>query len=233
MACASSPSVSPNRKMSTPKKVARAALFVSYHFPPCTSIGMRRTLRFVRGIGTLGWRSVILTVRNQDYLREPTEETASVYRTRVRRPLELALRLRNQCRQLTRSKNHSSGHEASGAQASSPGARSWVQRWIDPWFSTPDAQVGWLPSAVWKGWRAIGPEGVAVIYSSGPPYSAHLIAWALKKLSGRPWVADFRDPWSRRPWDQDIVNRTPRYRVQVWMERVVVLTGRHPHQQYP
>ena len=35
------------------------------------------------------------------------------------------------------------------------------------------------------------------IVSTGPPHSMHLIARKLSLATGIPWVADFRDPWTR------------------------------------
>ena len=38
---------------------------------------------------------------------------------------------------------------------------------------------------------------VDVIVSTGPPHSMHLIGLALKRRTNLPWIADFRDPWSK------------------------------------
>ena len=38
---------------------------------------------------------------------------------------------------------------------------------------------------------------VDAIVSTGPPHSMHLIARKLTLATGIPWVADFRDPWTR------------------------------------
>ena len=38
---------------------------------------------------------------------------------------------------------------------------------------------------------------VDAIVSTGPPQSMHLIARKLAAANGLPWVADFRDPWTR------------------------------------
>ncbi len=38
-------------------------------------------------------------------------------------------------------------------------------------------------------------EGADLIYSSAPPFSLHLSARRLRRRSGIPWVAEFRDPW--------------------------------------
>ena len=60
----------------------------------------------------------------------------------------------------------------------------------------PDAQIGWLPHAILNGLRCIRKMGVRVIFSSYPPASSHLVGLALKRLTGLPWVADFRDCWT-------------------------------------
>ncbi len=60
----------------------------------------------------------------------------------------------------------------------------------------PDAEIGWLPFALYRGWRCIRNEKIDLIYSTSRPYTDHLIALFLKKWSGKPWIADFRDPWS-------------------------------------
>lgn len=38
---------------------------------------------------------------------------------------------------------------------------------------------------------------VDAIVSTGPPQSMHLIARQLSRATGIPWVADFRDPWTK------------------------------------
>ena len=60
----------------------------------------------------------------------------------------------------------------------------------------PDGEIGWRPFAGLKGLRIIRKEKIDLIYSTSCPYTDHLIGYFLKKWTGRPWVADFRDPWS-------------------------------------
>jgi glycosyltransferase involved in cell wall biosynthesis len=192
---------------------------------------MQRTLRFARHLPLFGWQPVILTVREHDFVGEPVEpdwqhrvpHPMAVYRARVLRPLAAALQVRSLWQRLRPHRAISRPSQASKpAAAPKAAAPSWVQRWVDPWFTTPDAHIGWLPFALWKGLRALWREPVDVLYSSGPPYTSHLIGLGLKWLAGRPWVVDFRDPWSRRPWDTDMAKQGVRYRVQVWLEQLVV-----------
>jgi glycosyltransferase involved in cell wall biosynthesis len=97
---------------------------------------------------------------------------------------------------------------------------------VDAALSIPDRESGWLPSA----WSAGAADQIRfglpdVIYSSAPPWTGQLVAAGLGSLLRRPWVADFRDPWSRAPW------RGERYRFAVRaaraLERIVV--GRADH----
>ena len=60
---------------------------------------------------------------------------------------------------------------------------------------TPDRLVGWVQPASKKGIAITRNNKFDLIYSSGPPWSNHLVAKRISKSSGLPWVADFRDPW--------------------------------------
>lgn len=64
------------------------------------------------------------------------------------------------------------------------------------WLNTPDEWVGWLPFAIWRGRRLVRNTGVRAIYASGPPFTTVLAGALLKRLTGVPYVADFRDAWS-------------------------------------
>jgi len=59
----------------------------------------------------------------------------------------------------------------------------------------PDRYRGWLPFALVRGLRAIRKFDIDVIYTTAPPHTASLLDWMLHKLSGKPLVSDFRDPW--------------------------------------
>jgi hypothetical protein len=60
----------------------------------------------------------------------------------------------------------------------------------------PDARVGWLLTAVKRGVELCKQYNVDAIYSSAPPYTCALIARSIKRRTGLPWVAGFRDPWT-------------------------------------
>ena len=83
---------------------------------------------------------------------------------------------------------------------------------------TPDRQVGWLPYAIAAGKKIIRRHGIDLIYASAPPFTGYLAARALGRRFSIPWIAEYRDGWSRYfyvprpPWrqwiDEKMENRT-------------------------
>ena len=61
---------------------------------------------------------------------------------------------------------------------------------------TPDEHIGWLPFGLVQALKAIRKYHVTCMISTGPPFTAHVIALLTRVLSGVAWIADFRDPWA-------------------------------------
>jgi glycosyltransferase involved in cell wall biosynthesis len=87
-------------------------------------------------------------------------------------------------------------------------------------LAIPDRLVGWIPFAVARGLRVIREAGIDVLYSTCPAPSAHLIAWMLSRITGVPWLADYRDPWI-----EEGIFPTPgtwRYKFESFLEAKVI-----------
>ena len=67
-------------------------------------------------------------------------------------------------------------------------------------FSVPDQFRLWAPNAVEHASRAFSEWRPDIIYASGPPHSAFLVAARLAKLWAVPWVAEYRDLWTDHPY---------------------------------
>ena len=186
-----------------------------------------RTLRLVRELDASGWRVTVITSAVETYLPgTPVDRTleaqvpkdVEVLRARVWRGFDA----------LTRSLRPA-GPKAAGAApaaprapkgASSPSAIARAKDWMDAVLTIPDKESGWIVPATLKGIGAILSQRPDVIYSSAPPWSGQVVAWLIAACSGRPWVADFRDPWARAPgrvWGREF-----RGRAAAFFERRVV-----------
>jgi hypothetical protein len=83
----------------------------------------------------------------------------------------------------------------------------------------PDKYLYWIVPAVGLGLRIIKRHHPDLIFSSSGPPSSAIVASILQKLSALPWVAEFRDLWTRNPYDV----RTPRlHRLDAWLEARVL-----------
>jgi glycosyltransferase involved in cell wall biosynthesis len=60
----------------------------------------------------------------------------------------------------------------------------------------PDYFWGWIPFTISKALKLIKKHDIGVIYASCSPYSSALIGTVLKYLTGKPFVLDYRDPYT-------------------------------------
>lgn len=173
----------------------KKVLIITYYWPPSGGPGVQRVLKFVKYLPALGWTPIILTVKNGEYpaidetLEAEVPDECIVYKTDIFEPTQLY-------RRFTGMKSEEKIPVAVVSEKSS----SWKKRlasFIRLNFFIPDAKVGWMGPAVQKGMEIIKEHQPALIFSSSPPPTVHLIARKLAKRSKLKWIADLRDPWSK------------------------------------
>ncbi len=188
-------------------------LFVAYQIPPISGPAVQRHLRFLARLPECGWMPIVLTIHPDDcsdyYPRDETlnsllPDEVPVFRARSFNPMESLLRVKKFLYQLYANKHHEKEPVSSYADTSSNGAVYGafhkVKDLMTEIFRVPDRQIGWYPFAVSKGLNVINQYKLELIYSSGNPWTAHLIANTLSQITGLAWVADFRDPWTLNPY---------------------------------
>lgn len=173
----------------------KTVLVIAYHFPPGGGPGVQRVLKHVTYLREAGWHPVVLTVENGDFpardesLLEKIPSDVTVVRVPILEPYDLYRRfMGNKGAAIDVNVNKSSSDQ-----------RGWKERitnWIRATLFIPDARVGWLLTAVKKGLEMVKEHHIDAIYSSSPPYTCALIARSIKRTTGLPWVAGFRDPWT-------------------------------------
>ena len=94
--------------------------------------------------------------------------------------------------------------------------------WIRGNFFIPDARMLWIKPSVNKLQKWLAQNQVDALVSTGPPHSCHLIAMKLKKLTGIPWLADFRDPWTKIDYYKDLKLTARADRKHQHLEREVI-----------
>lgn len=166
-------------------------LMLSYPFPPNASAGAVRSERFARYLPQFGWDVDVVTIQPRKDMFEDTERL-KIFGEHVRvhftKTLDPWLWLRDK-----RPRN-----------AACRALRSVLMRVS----SFPDHMLLWVPFAVREGLRICRKRGIDAIYSSSPPHSTHLAGQILSGLTKKPWVADFRDPWTLNAYrDKGIIDQ--------------------------
>jgi len=203
-----------NRTIRNPQSAIRNLLVIGYHYPPMR--GGERTAKFVKYLPEFGYAPVVLT----------TSAFGGRSSEQIVRAPEVVGWLREA---MNRAQRDASEEVRSQIRTWGPGFRR-VSAWVQRWLFVPDGQVGWLPWAFWWAWRMVKTRNVEVVYASYPPASALVLGWALKRTTGKPWVADFRDAWTFDRLDEGIgrirmaVDRHLEWGMMTAADRVIVAT---------
>lgn len=149
-----------------------------FHHPPLGGSASYRNSLMARHLEARGWTPRIVTVRRwPSYFRDSTiRHLPGMIRTPAPDPASLL----------------------------SPLIRLGMARLakkITRWISFPDRSFPWSLLAIPEALRAV--RGSDAIFSTSPPESTHILAWILKKLTGKPWLADFSNEWSDNPARED------------------------------
>lgn len=162
----------------------RTALFIAYYFPPLGGIGAHRSVKFIKYLKDFGWEAQVLTVSESiDYTRDESlfeDLPSDIAITRASH-----LDSKKLTRWLGKRKFH------------------WLRDQVQQALNTvlvPDTVMPWCLPAVLKGLSQA--KQCDVIFSTSSPYSSHLVGAMLHQLTGKPWVADFRDEWTQNPYIQ-------------------------------
>ncbi len=182
------------------RRRAKTVLMIDYYFPPLAGPGVHRTLGYVNHLAEFGWTPIVLTVQSGEHslydvsLLKQISDTVIVQRTASIDPIRFVKRL------LTRNFGDRNGPGADSGQSGRPLWQGYRRiRNFVRWFLFPDRRIGWIPFAVARALSVCSRQTVDVIYSTSTVVTSHLIAYLLKKFLGKPWVADFQDPWSENP----------------------------------
>lgn len=175
---------------------ARRVLLVNFYYPPDGTVGSQITAKFSKYLPDAGWDAWVLTGAERYYEGVDTSRLADVRRPdRVRRTACLPHPRRALA--LARGRGRVGGRDPEPAVGSSRRA-SWrrtIVRHVVALLGVPDDLTGWIPLATAAGLHMHRRERFHALVSSGPPWTNHLVAAALARLTRLPWVACFEDPW--------------------------------------
>lgn len=181
----------------------KKVLIITYYWPPAGGPGVQRALYFVKYLRDFGWEPIVYTVENGEYhntdpsfeheipenvevLKKPSREPYYWYKLLTGRKKEEKLK---------------------PALVTEKTGRPLLQRtavWIRGNFFIPDARMWWIRPSVRFITGYLKDNPVDAVFSTSPPQSVHLIARNVSRKMNIPWVADFRDPWTKVHYFDDL-----------------------------
>jgi hypothetical protein len=167
--------------------MVKRVLMIAFHFPPLHgSSGIQRTLKFAKYLPQHDWEPLVLTAHPRAYTHTGADQLQDL-------PESTVVQRAFAC--------DTSRHFAMFGRY--PG-----------WLAQPDRWVSWAAGAIPAGLRMIRRYRPQIIWSTYPIATAHLIGHALHRITGLPWIADFRDPMVDQDYPEHLLTRRIRQGIE-------------------
>lgn len=186
----------------------KSALIIAYNFAPEGNAGAHRPLRFVRHLSSFGWKPTVVTVETKLYERYDPSLLAQipseidVIRVRNRDPW-VAFQERRTLRMQEKIAHLSAEKIAGIEKMQQAPLRAFIRKviqTIEGWCYHPDPAMGWIQPAAERIKELHVGKKLNVILATGGPWSSFIVAERASRLTGVPYVLDFRDAWTLT-WD--------------------------------
>lgn len=194
-------------------------LFIAYFYPPTESTGVpgcMRTLKFVRNMEN-GEKHVLtstaLVKAERDALKHLSlpVNNESIHRVQSLDVFKFLLRIRERTRKIRPSSSSKQNihqvqsvikTECNEVETRPKGRFQKFKDFIYDVCYFPDQAGPWIIPAVIRGVRVVKQHKIDAIFATGSPWSGLVAGYLISRLSSRPLIVDFRDPWMNNPFHQ-------------------------------
>ena len=177
-------------------------LMICYYYPPLMDIGCKRSVVFSELFKINGWNPHVISVSNPDKFyctfgnACPPEGITTEYTFSLFNLYKILGKINGVLSRLLMLANI-----------------KLKRNYLLDIFCVPDIFLGWIPFAVLKGFQSIRNNDIDLIYVSCSPFSSAIVGMLLKKLTGKPLVIDFRDPFALK--ELSLILETPSWRIKL------------------
>ncbi len=177
----------------------KRVLIITYYWPPSGGSGVQRWLKFVKYLPGLDWMPTVITTENGDYpaidesLLSDVPSIIKVIRTKTPTFGKLFQKV--------------IGKKVPYGSLDTDKDDSFLRRisiWIRLNFIIPDARKIWNKKAFKAASKELQSTQYDVLITTGPPHSTHLVGLKLKKKFKIKWLTDFRDPWTKMGYLENV-----------------------------
>lgn len=192
----------------------KKVLIITTEFPPSTSCGRYRPLKFAKFLSNFGWTPVVLT-RDETYiwdkdwsLMDEIPKDITVYRAFYPDHIQILTRIFSKNKERKSNKISSQIQKASKRESSCKRLLVKLikiyESFLNKYVLIPDNYLLWLPFALYRSLWIIKKEKIDIIFTTIPAFSLMFLGYFLKLITKKPWVVDYRDLWSDGPWHAEV-----------------------------
>ena len=173
---------------------AMKIVLLSWYFPPANDVAALRVGKLAEYLRAAGHDLWIITGK-----REHTDLSlsTSISPDRIIRTPWFDVNRMRFFRDRAGKTSSSKPRAVTAPAPSRAGITAALSNFYTNFVQIPDRHVGWIPFAVRAGKELMSRTKIDLVYASGPPFATFVVARKLANRFGIPWVAEYRDGWSR------------------------------------
>lgn len=175
----------------------KKVLIITYYWPPSGGSGVQRWLKMSKFLPEYGWDPIIYTAENGEApaidhsLEKDVHPEIVVIKKKIWEPYSVYKMFTG------RKKDERMGAGFLNEKNNKQGLKESLAVWIRGNLFIPDARKFWIKPSTRFLIAYLKTNKVDAIISTGPPHSMHIIARNVKRKNNITWIADFRDPWTK------------------------------------
>ncbi len=172
-------------------------LFITYYWPPAGGVSPQRILHFVKNLSEAGVDCHVICPRNASYyqidenLQSEIPADVSIHQVVIKDITSFIKKVPKL-------------NQEGNIKAKSTGLLSRLAKWIRANVFIPDPKMNWVKAVTRKALELHKKHAFDLIFTNGTPHSVHLSGLAISEQITLPWIADFRDPWTKMDYFQQL-----------------------------
>jgi glycosyltransferase involved in cell wall biosynthesis len=177
-------------------KSSPRVLYLAFFFPPSRSSGVYRARATANVLAKAGWDVTVCTAPRRFFTEYIGSTDTSLEESvdpsiRVERPTMGYFRWERDIRRYGR------------FRANFPVVANAGYNWLQRHFF-PEHYASWIPRVLAKALRMHARRRFDVVVATGNPFAAFAAAYWFKKLTGVPYVLDYRDSWTFNQFTEEL-----------------------------
>jgi len=194
------------------------ALFITYYWPPAGGVSAQRILHFVKNLADTGIDCHVICPKNASYYQTDEQLLTEV-------PVNVTIHqvAINDITSVVKKVPKLNQEGNIKTESTSIVTRS--AKWIRANMFIPDPKINWVKAVTKQAIDLHHTHSYDVLFTNGTPHSVHLSGYAIKQQSKLPWIADFRDPWTKMDYFQQLPLTKKSIQKHIELEKKVITSA--------